>query len=127
MESTIFQDITPCSPLSVIRRFGGTYRLRRQGWKIKLSKKPALKQLESFPAYFFVPEDGGDMFLRNVGWHSTDYTALYPRRLYSALQLVITIFKFLPLSIFDYHILMPTAAKLYVSCLILALPHSDLC
>jgi hypothetical protein len=28
---------------------------------------------------FFDPEDGGDMFLRNVGWHSTDYTALYPR------------------------------------------------
>jgi hypothetical protein len=31
----------------------------------------------------FDPEDGGDMFLRNVGWHSTDYTALYPRILYS--------------------------------------------
>jgi hypothetical protein len=27
---------------------------------------------------FFHPEDGGDMFLRNVGWLSTDYTALYP-------------------------------------------------
>jgi hypothetical protein len=25
---------------------------------------------------FFDPEDGGDMFLRNVGWVSTDYTAL---------------------------------------------------
>jgi hypothetical protein len=35
----------------------------------------------SFLRYlFFDPEDGGDMFLRNVGWHSTDYTALYPRR-----------------------------------------------
>jgi hypothetical protein len=29
---------------------------------------------------FFDPEDGGDMFLRNAGWLSTDYTALYPRR-----------------------------------------------
>jgi hypothetical protein len=29
---------------------------------------------------FFDPEDGGDMLLRNVGWLSTDYTALYPRR-----------------------------------------------
>jgi hypothetical protein len=27
---------------------------------------------------FFYPEDGGKMFLRNVGWVSTDYTALYP-------------------------------------------------
>jgi hypothetical protein len=29
---------------------------------------------------FFDPEDGGDMFLRNAGWLSTDYMALYPRR-----------------------------------------------
>jgi hypothetical protein len=27
MESTIFWDITPCTPLKVNRRFGGTYRL----------------------------------------------------------------------------------------------------
>jgi hypothetical protein len=29
---------------------------------------------------FFDPEDGGDMLLRNIGWLSTDYTTLYPRR-----------------------------------------------
>jgi hypothetical protein len=29
---------------------------------------------------FFDPEDRDDMFLRNVGWLSTDYMALYPRR-----------------------------------------------
>jgi hypothetical protein len=28
----------------------------------------------------FDREDGGDMFLRNVGLIPTDYTALYPRR-----------------------------------------------
>jgi hypothetical protein len=33
---------------------------------------------------FCDPEDGGDMFPRKVGWHSTDYTALYPRRWYSS-------------------------------------------
>jgi hypothetical protein len=32
------------------------------------------------PGLFFDPEDGSDMFIRNVGWLSTDYTALYPRR-----------------------------------------------
>jgi hypothetical protein len=32
--------------------------------------------------YFFHPEDGGDMFLRNVGWNSTGYTALYLTRWY---------------------------------------------
>jgi hypothetical protein len=29
---------------------------------------------------FFYLEDGGDMFLRNVGWYSTDYTTSYPRK-----------------------------------------------
>jgi hypothetical protein len=33
--------------------------------------------------YYFDPEDGGDKFLRNVGWNSRDYTASYPRRWYS--------------------------------------------
>jgi hypothetical protein len=50
-EESVFWDITPCSPLSVIRRFGGTYRLHLQGRKNKLSKKTAWKQVES-SAYF---------------------------------------------------------------------------
>jgi hypothetical protein len=29
---------------------------------------------------FFDPEDGGEIFLRNVDSLSTDYTELYPRR-----------------------------------------------
>jgi hypothetical protein len=29
---------------------------------------------------FFDPEDGGDIFLWNVGWLSMDCTALHPRR-----------------------------------------------
>jgi hypothetical protein len=45
LKSTIFWDITPCSPLSVNRRFGGTYRLHLQGRKNKFSKKPACKQV----------------------------------------------------------------------------------
>jgi hypothetical protein len=32
----------------------------------------------------FDPEDGGDKFLRNVGYNSTHYTASYPRRWYSS-------------------------------------------
>jgi hypothetical protein len=48
MKSTIFWDITPCSPLSVNRRFGGTYRLHLHGRKNKLSKKPARKQMANW-------------------------------------------------------------------------------
>jgi hypothetical protein len=75
VKSTVLWDITPCSPLSVNRRFGGTYHLYLQGRKNNFNKKPAWK-------HFFYPEGEGDMYLRTVIWHSTDYTALYPRRLY---------------------------------------------
>jgi hypothetical protein len=34
MKSTVFWDITMCSPLKVNRRFGGTYRLHLQGRRI---------------------------------------------------------------------------------------------
>jgi hypothetical protein len=30
---------------------------------------------------FFDPEDDGNIFLRNVDYHSTDYTSLHPRRI----------------------------------------------
>jgi hypothetical protein len=48
MKSTILWDITPCSLLSVNRRFRGIYRLHLQGRKNKLSKKSAVvKQILS--------------------------------------------------------------------------------
>jgi hypothetical protein len=47
MKNIIFWDITPCSPLSVNRRFGGTYRLHFHSQKNKPSKKPAWKQVAS--------------------------------------------------------------------------------
>jgi hypothetical protein len=61
--STIFWDIPQCSLLSVNRRFGGTYRLHLQGQKNKLGTYIHA----GCSAYFFDPEDGGDMFLRKVG------------------------------------------------------------
>jgi hypothetical protein len=30
---------------------------------------------------FFDPEDGSDMFLRNVGWLSTDCKAFFPQKI----------------------------------------------
>jgi hypothetical protein len=56
MRSTVFWDITPCSPLKVTRRFGGTYIESR--WQAEQSV---------FLGLFFDPEHGGDMFYRNVG------------------------------------------------------------
>jgi hypothetical protein len=56
MKSTIFWDITPCSPLSVNRRFGGTYRLYLQGKKISSARnqRESRGQAES------------DLYLQNV-------------------------------------------------------------
>jgi hypothetical protein len=93
MKSIIFWDITRCSPLSLNRRFGGTYRLHLQRRRNKFIKnQQASKQVASrfCWTYFFDPEDGGDMFLRNVGWNSTDYTASYPRSWYSSIVLLLT-------------------------------------
>jgi hypothetical protein len=38
VESTIFCDITPCSPLRINQRFGGKYRLHLQGRKISQAR-----------------------------------------------------------------------------------------
>jgi hypothetical protein len=75
MKSSIFCYITPCNPLKVNRGFGGTYRLHLQG---RIIYRPRY-QRESRRLAEFYSEDGGDMFLRNVGWFSTGFTALYPR------------------------------------------------
>jgi hypothetical protein len=45
LKSIMFWDMTPGSPLSVNRRFGGTYHLHFQGRRNKFSKKPARKQV----------------------------------------------------------------------------------
>jgi hypothetical protein len=44
-KSIIFCDMTPCSPLSFNRRFGGTYRLQLQGQRNKFSKNQQSKQV----------------------------------------------------------------------------------
>jgi hypothetical protein len=106
MKSIICWDMTPCSPLSFNRRFGRTGRLHLRGRRNKFGKNQQASRWQAewytgFTAgglfclppacllvfcwiYFFDREDGGDMFLRNLGWNSTDYKASYPRRWYSS-------------------------------------------
>jgi hypothetical protein len=50
MKNIIFGDMMPCSPFSVNRRFGGTYRLHLQGWRNKFRKKQASMILFSLPS-----------------------------------------------------------------------------
>jgi hypothetical protein len=64
MKSTIFWDLTACSPLKVNRRLGGTYRLHLRGLQALLA---TCFHTGFLLGLFFDPEDGGDMFFRNVG------------------------------------------------------------
>jgi hypothetical protein len=84
MKSSIFCDITSYSPLKVNKRFGGIFHLHLQGRIIGQARS---QHKSLFATYFhagfllglfFDPEDGGEMFLRNVSLLSKDYTALYP-------------------------------------------------
>jgi hypothetical protein len=73
------RDIAPCSPLKVGRRLRGTRRIHLHGRSV--SHACYLLHADFLLGLSFDPEDGGEMFLRNVGWLSTDYTALYYRRI----------------------------------------------
>jgi hypothetical protein len=71
LKSSIFWDITPCSPLKVNQYFEEKFRLHPQGRRISQAKAPGIKpggkQSSDFLlGLFFDSEDGGEMFLRNV-------------------------------------------------------------
>jgi hypothetical protein len=53
MKSSVFWDVTPCSPLKANRRFEGKYFLQLA----------TCFQAGFLLGLFFDPEDGGDMFL----------------------------------------------------------------
>jgi hypothetical protein len=64
-------DTTLCSPLKINRRFG-TCRLCLQGRRISQARNQCEKGGKHSSAVFllglfFYPEDGSDMFLRNIG------------------------------------------------------------
>jgi hypothetical protein len=63
--------IMSCISVKVNRRFGGKYHLHLHGADAICFHASILLGL------FFEPKNGGDMFLRNVGWISYDCKALY--------------------------------------------------
>jgi hypothetical protein len=60
MKSTIFWDITPCSPLKVNRRFGGTYRHHLQDLIISRGRNQRESRWQAEPfclSWRYIPED----------------------------------------------------------------------
>jgi hypothetical protein len=47
-KSPIFWGLTPCSPLKVSQRFGGTYRLHLLGWRVSQAGSKQLKMEARF-------------------------------------------------------------------------------
>jgi hypothetical protein len=64
MKSSIFWDITPCSPVNW--HFRSKQCLHFQGWRACQTRNQH--------------ENWGEMFLWNTSWLSLDYTTLYSRR-----------------------------------------------
>jgi hypothetical protein len=64
MKSSIIWYVTLCSLLKVNRCFGGTRLLHLQGGRISL---PRNQRENRWQAELFDPEEGGGMFLQNVG------------------------------------------------------------
>jgi hypothetical protein len=76
MKSSIFWDIRPRSSVKVNRRFEGTFRPNLQCRGLSQARNQQLCLLFTLYWFLFDLEDGGHMFLRNVGLLSTDYTEL---------------------------------------------------
>jgi hypothetical protein len=85
---SIFLTITPCSPVKGDRYFLETCCLHLQGRRLsqplnsmnQTGSACCLLHAGFLLGLLFDPENRDDMFLRNVGWLSTVYTALHPRR-----------------------------------------------
>jgi hypothetical protein len=79
MQSTIFRDIMSCSPLKVNRRYEGTYRPNLHGRRINRAGYLLVTCFHASVSFalFLDPEDVSNIFLRNFGWLSTNYTALF--------------------------------------------------
>jgi hypothetical protein len=71
-------DPIPAIPVRPLDRFCGSFFQNKRMGNQKGCKY--LLHAGFFLGLFFEPEDGGYMFIRNVGLLSADYTALYRRR-----------------------------------------------
>jgi hypothetical protein len=64
MKRFIFWDVAPCNPLKVNQYFTS---ILHSGFLLSLIFSPYFVHTGFLLSLFFSPEDGGDMFLRNIG------------------------------------------------------------
>jgi hypothetical protein len=66
MNSYVFWAISPCSPMKVNRRFGGTYYLHPQNRKRNEGRNKYEAGGQTELCILIDPKDGCDIFLRNI-------------------------------------------------------------
>jgi amino acid permease len=82
LKNIVFWDVSPCGSCRN-RRFGRTYRLHLHGENNQRTKATlAIVNMFQFFVCFY-PEDGGNIFLQNVGSYN-NHTATHPRRQHSS-------------------------------------------
>jgi hypothetical protein len=81
MKSTIIWDITPFSPFNINRCFGGTYRLHLQERIISRARNQCESRWQAELCLFFDPEDGSEIFLRDVGWLSNGLSGVISQKI----------------------------------------------
>jgi hypothetical protein len=85
LKNSIFWDIAPRSPVKVDPTFWRNISLPSSGMRSNWNLLPV--HAGFFLALLLHSKDGGDSVLWNVSWLSQEYTALYPKRKNSSLQL----------------------------------------
>jgi hypothetical protein len=119
-KNSVFWYVTPCCLLNVNWRYGGTCYLHLQGKRISQARNQqssacCLLYASFLLGLFFYPEDGGNMFLLNVSWHSVDYMALYPSTFLSvaqSLKLLLLKFTLTSLDVWEDMLLNPAESDL---------------
>jgi hypothetical protein len=77
-EECYFWNVVPCSPVEIDRRFGGTYCLHLKDQRVSQTRSKhqvgrystllyVILSACFFRGLLYSPEDGGSMFLQNVG------------------------------------------------------------
>jgi hypothetical protein len=97
-KNIVFWGVTPYSPVEVHRRFGRTYSLDRRDQRVnQTTKQQEMSYCFIHDVFFFGLmcnlEDGGCIFLQNVGEVLPDSTVSHRRRYYSSVSVLLPQFQ----------------------------------
>jgi hypothetical protein len=99
MKSIIFWDVTPCSLLCCNRRFGGTYRLHRQGRRNIFSKNQQISRWQAETRLHCMASQKTELLMLRCVLNNL-YDCI---QLCRTVKILTTLYTFLPLGIHFYN------------------------